>query len=189
MQKKLNLSLYKNLLDSQFFVLDKQNSVKKNIINSQRITEEYLSGTFIHTLNLPLLVGTVKQLLRTLMLLKSAVNAELHILVDDSFQQQFIKNFFNTYPILVPVKINSLDLTLIKKESIHLLLDLRETADINLLLTKISSLPVLVFRVNSEVELAGSNYYKMYNQLNESNKLVFFLILIHSALTKQVTVN
>ena len=184
MQHKISLALYKNLLDSQFFILDNQHSSKKKIINIQQITEDFASGASVHALNISLLVSTLKQFIKTLRFLRVSPNSELHFLVDDLFQHEFIKKFFVSHPLLIPVKINSIDSK--NSGSVNLLIDLRRTpTETHSTQDKFASQPFLIFKINSSTsERSCTNYYKMYNELNESNKLIFFLILIRSILVK-----
>jgi len=162
MKKINNTNFVKDLINSDFLILNKNENFK--VLNLMELNKE------------------LKQFIRLLQLLIET-KAPLYIIVENKHTANFISKFFETFSTKVEIFVQT---TIIKKsENAGLLLILEESAH-----SKNESFFKKLFRnnfflvnkINSNIEKEFLGYYKIFNDVSEIKKMVFILTIIRNVL-------
>jgi len=184
MNSKENITLLKNIIESDFALLE-QNLVKNSRYFDSRVNLT-ASDTMV-SLNLFQLVKSLKQFVRLLQFLKSQKNNHLYILIENKQYLNFLNQFFNETKLTCPVTIkNSLVLgnNLANMTELLLLLDKPLNNNKNLVKRFLNHQLFLISKVNSTAETNNWSSYKIYNDLADFKKVIFLLSLIRGILIK-----
>ena len=184
MNFKLNISFLKNLIESDFSIINFDNNISKNHVNSILKLDKKNS---IFSLELFQLTKDLKQFIRILQFLKSKKNKHIYVYIDkiqlELFQKTinelFLKKNFT-------IKSDSFYKEDFYKniKSIRLLLMLKDFLNKNLLNKFLENNVFLINSINSSLEKKSINTYKIYNKLNDFKKIIFLVILINKVLKK-----
>lgn len=162
---KLNLKLYRSLLQSDFFLM-------KNNINNK------LSSVSI--LDIPSLLVNIKQLIRILHMINNTPSFKLVIFIDDKHNYFILKSLLKNYNKII---ISTTFTTSALKDSICLMLS-PSVLSINLYKRLFNNNFYIINNINSNLELNNTGAYKIFNDLNDIKKLVFLVSLIKSIFNK-----
>jgi hypothetical protein len=162
MKKINNTNFVKDLINSDFLILNKNENFK--VLNLMELNKE------------------LKQFIRLLQLLIET-KAPLYIIVENKHTANFIIKFFETFSTKVEILVQT---NIIKKsEKAGLLLILEESAH-----SKNESFFKKLFRnnfflvnkINSNIEKEFLGYYKIFNDVSDIKKMIFILTLIRNVL-------
>jgi hypothetical protein len=162
MKKINNTNFVKDLINSDFLILNKNENFK--VLNLMELNKE------------------LKQFIRLLQLLIET-KAPLYIIVENKYTANFIGKFFESFSTKIEIFVQT---NIIKKsEKAGLLLILEESS-----FSKNESFFKKLFRnnfflvnkINSNIEKEFLGYYKIFNDVSDIKKMVFVLTLIRNIL-------
>lgn len=162
MKKINNTNFIKELIDSDFLILNKNKNFE--VLNLMELNKE------------------LKQFIRLLQFLVDT-KFPLYIIVNNKNTVNFINSFFEKFSTKIEIIVQ----TSITKKSKNsgLLLILEESTSIKneVLLKKLfRNNFFLVNKMNSKIEKEFLGFYKIFNEINDIKKLVFLLTLIRNIL-------
>jgi hypothetical protein len=182
-RNQINLSLYKSIIESDFFLLDKTITSNLNYISEIETFKKETNSTF-GVLNIFQLIISMKQLIRLLQFLNLETKPVLYLTVADHYFiliEQYLKECNLNTLIKVqkePLRVETSDL------NTNMLLDLSPTN-----LSKGAVQQRLYFRgifliaqINSLLNYNKVGSYKVYNDTLKFNKILFLLALISTVL-------
>lgn len=186
MRKKLNSTLLKNLLETEFLMLSSKS--KKNASKFEvGVSLSALESTNTLSLDVFELVKTLKQLVRALQFLNKQKNKRLTICLPVKNTFSFLELYQKESLLSSLVKLES-DLGRVKKynKGVHSLMLLEEALrNKNSTFNKLIEQDVLIVnKVNSFKELNHNGTYKVYNDVFDFKKLAFLTSLINNVLKK-----
>jgi hypothetical protein len=179
MKKQINTELIKHLINYNFLFLDKKsdNATKYSRIVKEQI--QFKSKTKkegIQILEIEQLIKNLKQLTRTLQFIKKQKRHALYLDVDNSYIKQILNIFVDkNKKILDRVKIENIYRKTRLKLELNSIIRLNKEVNPTKLFYKNY---FVIHDINSKLE--GNNFgtYKLFNNLNDWKKLIFFLMLI-----------
>ena len=179
MLKKINLSLYKNLLFCDFFLI-KQDFSK--IIKKDSLF--YSSFKTYKTLNLLELVKNIKQLVYILKFIVKKKFNNIIVRIENLLFLHFINFFFNKYPILKPFFYFTNILTVftsnIKKYNfLYCFLDNSSVLKENQIKKLIDNEIYLINLLKLEKSIKDQGIYKINTNLFNLKQILFFIILLN----------
>jgi len=184
MNKNINLTLYKSLIESDFILLN--NSYNKNTAYLQQ--ETLLSSQKkISALNILQLIKSIKQFIRTIQFLQKQKNPCLHIIVENKQHFFLLKQYFNENPLKFSINLQN-SFLLKKKNSLNstqMIFSFKQEYSINNLKTLkrlFSENIFLIQKINSRIETNNWGTYKIYNDLFDFKKIIFLIILLEQSL-------
>ena len=181
MNKNLNLSLYKNLIDLDFFLLNSNLNLNSHNLKHSLVLKQV---DRINSLDLLELLKSLKQLIRLLQFLKKQTSYTLHIQVNNKQHYNLLNQFFSEYKTNIALKIETSFLKnhTLNKNSVEMLLILGEHFSIknNSIIKRLFNQNIFLFnRINSTNEFNNCGAYKIFNDLFDFKKIIFLIILIN----------
>ena len=180
-KNKNKFQLLKSFIDSDFLFLNKKLK-KSNRFLSHSTRLESSSVSYLSSAET---LKSVKQLLRILQFLSSKEKKIVHIVLKNSQFIKIVETVFNK---------NSLNFSYSVKDSINIqnseiedqLLILFDHVNNNsLLLKKLFDKNIfLMNKINTKIEQNNWGSYKVYNEIDDFKKFIFFLVLIELTLSK-----
>ncbi len=176
MLKKINLSFYKSLLNSDFSLLNSGLVKHPNYISS---VTKLNSTQSLKALNIEQLLRSCKQFIRILQFIKQNTGATLRISVSNKQYFFLLKSFLQTRSFTVPVQVTYLKSNTPNGTGMvcHLMLDVTETQRLTLKQT-IDKNIFIIQKINSKLELTQTGVYKIQNDLFDFKKIVFIFVLM-----------
>ena len=178
--KKDNVSLLKGLIESDFLLINKNLKKKSRFLKSNL----NINGSKINYLDSFETLKTLKQFIRILQYLQNNDKNVIHLVVKN---KQFIKiaeSFFKNKRF----NININDSSNIKKSNLEnqFLILFDYINNNSLLLKKLFDKNIyLVNKVNTKFEQNNWGTYKIFNELDDFKKFLFFIVLIELTLNKK----
>jgi hypothetical protein len=178
--KKDNVSLLKGLIESDFLLVNKNLNKKSRFLKSNL----NINGSKINYLDSFETLKTLKQFIRILQYLQNNDKNVIHLVVKN---KQFIKIaelFFKNKRF----NININDSSNIKKSNLEnqFLILFDYINNNSLLLKKLFDKNIyLVNKVNTKFEQNNWGTYKIFNELDDFKKFLFFIVLIELTLNKK----
>jgi len=171
MKKVLQSQFFDSLIKSDFLILKKKSQYTQNKFLLSK-NEEFVN------LNPVTLLKNLKQFVRLIQFIKNdgVLNLDLKNRQLNTILQMFLKK----YNLNIELKTNGLSSKTSNKtkNELLLLLDVLNYKEKHLFKKLIQEQKYLVQSVNSRSSYNNSNIYKIYNDLNDIKKMVFFLCLI-----------
>ena len=183
MNKRLDVSLYKSLVESDFILLNHSSISQNSYISKQTALSE---TNKISALNVLQLVKSIKQLIRIFKFLSTQKQACLHVVVSNRQHFFLLKQYLLENPLRVQINLqNSL---LVKKngDSTQMLLSFEEeysTNSLRILKRLLSENIFITQKVNSKLEANTGGSYKIYNDTFDFKKIIFLIILLEQTLS------
>jgi hypothetical protein len=178
--KKDNVSLLKGLIESDFLLVNKNLNKKSRFLKSNL----NINGSKINYLDSFETLKTLKQFIRILQYLQNNDKNVIYLVVKN---KQFIKiaeSFFKNKRF----NININDSSNIKKSNLEnqFLILFDYINNNSLLLKKLFDKNIyLVNKVNTKFEQNNWGTYKIFNELDDFKKFLFFIVLIELTLNKK----
>lgn len=178
MNKNIDVSLYKSLIEADFALLN----VLKNKINPYVQQDIQLVVERTNTVNILETVKSIKQLIRMIQFLQKQKLPCLHIIVENKQHYFLLKEFFTEYKVNFPVDLqNSFFLkSKSKRNSTQMLFSFEKHYSIsnNKVLKRVLLKDIfLINKINSKLESNNKGTYKIYNDLFDFKKIIFLVIL------------
>ena len=185
MNKKLNLALYKSIVDLDFFLLNSNLN-----LNSRQLTNNLSikKAEKINSLDTFELLKSLKQFIRLLQFLKTQNLYVLHIQIENKQHYNLLKQFFQEYNANLNIRIETSFLKRhnINRNSTEMLLLLGEHVSIsnNGTIKRLFSQNISLFnKLNAANEFNNCGVYKIFNDAFDFKKIVFMIILINQVFT------
>lgn len=186
MKKTINKSLFKSIINSDFFVLK-----TPSFINSAYLDKKiYITKkNSLSSLDLLETLKSLKQFIRLLQYVKKS-NSFLHINIENKQQFLLLKHFLTENNLDSIIKINdnfSSDKKSIslKKSKVFLILGSDIFMNKKQLFNKLNIEKIfLFFKVNTNIEYNNFGIYKIFNDLFDFKKIIFIILLINQILKK-----
>lgn len=186
MKKKISISFFKKLIDSDFLILDTYSAIEN------RYFKESLSKVIKKKNSFILLepfetLKSIKQLIRILQFFKRQANPLLHIEVENKQFLDILDTFIIKKPNILPIKLKkSVSDKRIQKENSNFILFLNQIISNKMNTKLLKNLfyenIFIVNKINSKLE--EKNSYKIFNDFNTFKKLIFLLVLINQIYNK-----
>lgn len=183
--KEKNKLFLKSLIDSDFLILDQKTPQQLRYLKGF-YKEKCSSLTFLDPLET---IKMVKQFIRMLQFLKNQKSNFLHILVENKQHLELAETFLQSSNIKMPFLVKeTLPNNNVSSSTVQLLillsfsLDNKETYFKRIFDRNI----FLINKINAKVEKNNWGTYKIYNDLNDFKKFVFFLIVLNQTLTTKL---
>jgi len=186
MLKKINLSFYKSLINSDFSLLTSTKTSNSPYISAS--TTLLNSKQEFSTLDIEQLLKSCKQFIRILQFVKKTKPSKLILKIFNKQHFFLVVEFTKKYPISFPLEIVFFSTKTAFKSSdltFHLLLESSDSKALNLKQGLNSNL-FLFQKINSKIEIQQAGTYKVYNDLFDFKKVIFILILLDLILNKTV---
>jgi len=184
MKFKLNIFFLKNLIESDFSIINSNNNISNNHINSILKINKKNS---IFSLELFQLIKDLKQFIRILQFLKSKKKKHIYVYIDklqlELFQKTIDELFLNKNFTIKSDSFYKEDFYKNLK-STRLLLMLKNLLSRNLLNKFLDNNVFLINNINSNLEKKSISTYKIYNKLNDFKKIIFLVILMNKIFKK-----
>jgi hypothetical protein len=177
--KKDNTLLLKSLIESDFLLLNKKSGKRSRFLKSNL----KVNGSEVSYLDSLETLKTLKQFIRILQYLQNKDKNIFYFIVKN---KQFIKiaeSFFKNKPFNIHIK----DSPNIKKSSSdnQLLILFDHINNNSLLLKKLFDKNIyLINKINTKFEQNNWGTYKIFNELDDFKKFIFFIVLIELTLNK-----
>ena len=179
MKKIINLQLYKNIIESDFFILNSRSKQTNNCITTSINKIEHINFQLLNVFHL---VNTLKQFIRVFQFIKEKNFYCLHIQIDNAQHYQIITNYFNNHPLKFNIKISkNFNNQEILKNQLQMVLFLNQSAFLknSTLLRRLFFQKVfLISQINSKLETTVYNSYKLYNDIFDFKKIIFIITLL-----------
>ena len=187
MKKQINKSLLKSIINSDFFILNKDISTTNIYLDKKTLVNKSKN---LNSLNLFELLKSLKQFIRLIQFIKNKDNAFLYISIENKQHYFLFKQFLSLNKLDINVKVfNSFNQ---KKNSslehIKVFLILGSNLFINnkQLLKNLNVEKIFLFsRINTNLEQNNSGVYKIFNDLFDFKKIIFLILLINQVLKKK----
>jgi hypothetical protein len=185
----LHLNLIKTLINSDFLFLEQKNDRNSRLKALNISTAKKNSVIYLDPLET---IKTLKQLIRILSFQKKYphLNTNLHFFLNDenTILSSLLKKFLsvNVLESNFSFDINSdiVKLTKSKKNTdyqLGVVLNKRLQQDKNFFKKQINNDTFLFFKINSQIEI-NQNAYKLFNDLNDYKKSLFFISFLRQLL-------
>lgn len=186
MHKKINLLLFKHLVESEFLILSNDLSSSKHKaqfgINSNR-SDRKIS----FSLDVFELVKTLKQLVRILQFLGQQTNKKLNVCSSTRYIASFLKLYQKEYATksFITVQENSSDIkNFYKGVQSFIVLEESHNTTIPAIKRLVEENILIISKINSRLESNHNGTYKIHNDLFNYKKLTFLVALINTILKK-----
>jgi hypothetical protein len=177
--KKDNTQLLKGIIESDFLFLNKRIKNKLRVLRSTSNINN-INISYIDSLET---LKTVKQFVRILQFLNTKENKILHIVMKNKQFVKIAESFFSARNSDVIIK-DSTNLQNLKTEN-QLLLLFDHINNNSLVLKKLFDKNIyLINKVNTKIEQNNWGTYKIFNDLDDFKKFIFFVVLIELSLNK-----
>lgn len=186
MHKKINLLLFKHLVESEFLILanDLSNSKYKVQIG---IKSNRLDRKISFSLDVFELVKTLKQLVRILQFLGQQTNKKLNVCSSTRYISSFLKLYQKEYATKSFITIQE-DSNNIKNfyKGIQCFIALEESHNTTVPAIKrlVEENILIITKINTRLESNQNGTYKIHNDLFNYKKLTFLVALINTILKK-----
>jgi hypothetical protein len=175
MKKVINYNLYKNIIGSEFFLLNTKNSITSNVITQKLVKNE--SG--LSVLDTHVLLSSLKQFISVLSFFKEKPQVCFNIHVDSLNLFLLLQTYFRLYPLsaafIIDIKYKFYKQK-ISKDTPSLLLSINKNSFLrDEKLFKKGFL--LICSINNILKM-NFNSYSMYNDVFEIKKIIFLVTLI-----------
>jgi hypothetical protein len=178
--KKNTTLLLKGLIDSDFLFLNKK--VNKNLRSLK--STSVLNNSEISYLDSVETLKTVKQFVRLLQFLEKKDKKIFHIVVKNKQFVKIVESFFKDKNFNFSIK-DSINIQNTKIED-QILILFDQINNNSLLLKKLFDKNIfLINKINTKFEQNNWGAYKIFNNLDDFKKFIFFIILIELTLNKK----
>lgn len=186
--KKLNVSLLKAIIETDFLLLSSSKVSKKKLLlrSSDFIIKS--SSTFNNTTSLDIveLIKGLKQTIRLLQFIKSNELNSLQICVSNKQHLNILNSYFKQFSFNNTVKFSSnlVRFNNTKEDVSQLLLLLEDSLGNNKKVFRrlFEDKIFLINKINSKVEVNNWSTYKIYNDFSDLKKLIFLIVLLRQTL-------
>jgi hypothetical protein len=178
MEKRFSTDLIEHLIDYNFlFIKTKLDEKKYNRTIKKQI--EFITKTkkeSVKILEIDQLVKNLKQLIRTFQFLKQNKRHNIHLDVSDIYIEKIIKMFLNrNKKVLDKINLKNIYKEKALKNTLNCIIRLNTKSVTEKLLNKNY---YLIHDINSTINRNNFGTYKIFNNLNEWKKLIFFFMII-----------
>jgi hypothetical protein len=177
--KRDNTSLLRGLVDSDFLLLNKNSNKNLRFLNSGL----HFNGSKVNYLDSLETIKTLKQFVRLLQHSHHEKKNLLHIVVKNRQFMKIADSFFKNKPLNLEVK-NSLNIkqSLVENQVLVLFDYINNNP---LILKKLFDKNIfLINKINTKFEQNNWGTYKIFNELDDFKKFIFFIVLIDISLNK-----
>ncbi len=186
MRKKINIKLLETILETDLLLVERPS---KN--NSRLLKEKFSAGSNsepIYTLEIFEALKSLKQLVRVLQFLSKRDSKNLYVCSSNKIILGFLNSIFGNDHDKSQIIIQS-NFTKIKSSgnptSSLLLLDESLLGHNNVFKKLFEENILIINKINSKIELNNNCTYKIYNNILDSKKLVFFMALLRQILLEK----
>lgn len=180
MKKKINTLLLKNLIESDFLLLNKISENSLRYFKVRSLTNS--------SLDLFQLIKTLKQFTRILQFLNQRKKKYLQFIVEREEQLELLNLSFNTLQLKCPgnvkISLKNKDNRLIGISQALFIFDQNLTKDKNIFNRFLNNNIFLINRINTCIEKNTWGTYKIYNDLTDFKKIIFLSVLISKIFDK-----
>jgi hypothetical protein len=184
MNKKLNITLVKNLIESDFLLLDSQSKKSVRYFNAKTKTYSQFDTISLDVLQL---AKALKQFIRVFQFIKTQEKPRINIWVENEQHLEIFDRILGEYTAAYSVTVTvglSRDSQAFNFSRLLLVLGKTLNNDKNVFKKLFESNIFLVSKINSGLEAKNWATYKIYNQLNDYKKIIFLSVLINQILNK-----
>ena len=181
MTKKINLLFLKNLIESDFLILNDTSSHLLTYLKTKSLTNS--------SLDIFQLSKTLKQFIRILQFLHKRKKKNLYFLLSNYVQLRLFKTAFKTsnfeYPLQLNTSFKNEKFRKISSSKAIFFLDKSLSKNKNLFNSLVLDNVFLIGSVNSHFEKFGWGTYKVHNDLIDFKKILFLSLVISKILGVQ----
>jgi hypothetical protein len=185
MERSSNLKLFQLLLNFNFFFLESKKNLKSYSIIKKKIRLKRVNKLSSVVLNPVVLMKSIKQLIRVFQYLKKKDNSLLHIEFKNPYSliwMRYLLNKNKNYSKNIFLRKNPY---IQKSDKLQALLSLGTRRKKNVFKNLLFENVLITYLVNSSSNKNDFGVYKLYNELNNWKKMIFFFLLIKTILLKK----
>lgn len=187
MKKKIDIKLLETILETDLFLIERPS---KN--NSRLLKEKFSAGLnseSVYTLEIFEALKNLKQLIRLLQFLSKCDSKNLYVCSSNKMILGFLNRIFDNhqYEDLITIQSNFTRIRSSGNSTSSLLLLDESLLGHNNVFKKLFEENILIInKINSKIELNNNCTYKIYNNILDSKKLVFFMALLRQLLSNKI---